>query len=134
MTAFTTATEAETYLSSVFQAGFDDPTISQALVKSGVVLRMNLSEPDTVITADLVDQKIYIGETGPEANMTLTLSAETANKFWQGKVSVPLAVARGHIKFEGAMPKLIGLLPSAKTLNSTYVERLKADGRADLLA
>ena len=66
--------------------------------------------------------------------MTLTLSADTANRFWQGKVGVPLAVARGQIKLSGAMPKLMGLLPHAKTRNSRYIETLTADGRTDLLA
>ena len=48
------------------EAGFADPATSSALAKSGVVLRMNLSEPDTVITVDLVEQEIHIGEDAPE--------------------------------------------------------------------
>ena len=62
--------------------------------------------------------------------MTLTLSADTANRFWQGKVGVPLAVARGQrLNSPGAMPKLLGLLPHAKTRNSRfYIETLTADG------
>lgn len=134
MTTFTNSAEAEKYLSSVFEAGFADPATSSALAKSGVVLRMNLSEPDTVITVDLVEQEIHIGEDAPEPNMILTLSSATANRFWQGKVSVPLAVARSQIKVAGAMPKLLGLLPHAKALNKAYTARLAADGRTDLLA
>lgn len=133
MTTFATTAEAEKYLSVVFQAGFDTPEINQQLAKSGLVLRMNLTDPDTVITVDLAGQRIYLGDTSPEPNMTLTLSADTANRFWQGKVSIPLAIARGQIKLAGAMPKLLGLLPSAKALNAKYIEALTADGRTDLL-
>jgi putative sterol carrier protein len=133
MSTFTTAAEAEKYLSGVFQAGFATPEINQQLAKSGLVLRMNLSDPDTVITVDLVGQRIYLDDTAPEPNMTLSLSADTANRFWQGKVSLPLAIARGQIKLTGAMPKLLGLLPSAKALNAKYIEALTADGRTDLL-
>lgn len=39
-----------------------------------------------------------------------------------------------RIKFSGAMPKLLALLPSAKALNSRYIETLTEDGRTDLLA
>ena len=131
---FTSAAEAERYIGGVFEAGFATPEISAQLARSGLVLRMNLSDPDTVITADLVEQKVYIGDDAPEANMTLDLSADTANSFWQGKVGVPLALARGHIKIKGALPKLLGLLPSAKTLNSRYIATLTEDGRTDLLA
>lgn len=132
--SFTDSAEAVQYLSSVFQGGFDDPAISPTLKASGVVMRMELSDPDVVITADLPGHRIYLDDDGPEPNMTLTLSAETANRFWQGKVSIPLAVARGHIRISGALPKLMALLPSAKPIQARYVARLTADGRTDLLA
>lgn len=134
MTTFADTEEAARYISSVFEAGFADPEISSQLEKSGLVLRMELSDPDVVMTVDTAAKRIDVGETDLTENMTLTLSSETANKFWQGKVSIPLAVARGHIKVSGALPKLMALLPSAKKLNATYVERLRADGRDDLLA
>lgn len=133
MSTFTTAAEAQLYLGGVFQAGFATPEINQQLAKSDLVLRMDLTDPDTVITVDLAGQRIYLDHTAPEPNMTLTLSADTANRFWQGKVSIPLAIARGQIKLAGAMPKLLGLLPSAKALNDKYIETLTADGRNDLL-
>jgi len=132
--SFTDSAEAVKYLSSVFQAGFDDPEIAPTLKQSGVVMRMDLSEPEAVITVDLVGQEIHLDGDGPEPNMTLTLTADTANRFWQGKVSVPLAVARGHIKINGALPKLIALLPTAKAIQERYVQTLTADGRHDLLA
>lgn len=133
MTTFATAAEAQKYLSGIFQAGFESPEINQQLARSGLVLRMNLTDPDTAITVDLAGQRIYLDDDAPEANMTLALSADTANRFWQGKVSIPLAIARGQIKLAGAMPKLLGLLPSAKALNAKYIEALTADGRTDLL-
>ncbi|QSR24298.1 sterol carrier protein [Nocardioides aromaticivorans] len=134
---FTDTADATHYLASVFQAGFDDPEISPALAKSGLVLRMDVTEPELVMTVDLVNQTIHTGDSdgaAPEANMTLGLTADTANRFWQGKVSVPLAVARGQIKLGGALPKLIALLPSAKPIQQRYVATLAADGRADLIA
>ena len=133
MTAFADSAEATRYISGVFEAGFADPEIAEQLAKSGLVLRMELSEPDAVITVDTASQQIDVGATSLSENMTLTLSSETANKFWQGKVSIPLAVARGQIKVSGALPKLLALLPSAKKLNAQYVDRLRTDGRDDLV-
>jgi hypothetical protein len=135
MTAtFATPDEATTYLGSVFQAGFDDPQIRAKLEASDLVLRMELSDPDARLTVDLRSGRIDVGPSDLEPNMTLTLSSDTANRFWQGKVGVPLALARGQIKIDGALPKLLALLPSAKTLNARYIARLEADGRSDLLA
>ncbi|RNL80181.1 SCP2 sterol-binding domain-containing protein [Nocardioides marmorisolisilvae] len=135
MTAtFADTDEAAKYIGSVFQAGFDDPQIRTKLEASGLVLRMEISDPDLVMTVDMHTGSIVVGDTELEPNMTLTLSSDTANRFWQGKVGVPLAVARGQIKIDGALPKLLALLPSAKTLNARYIARLEADGRSDLLA
>ncbi|RZI83008.1 MAG: sterol carrier protein [Microbacterium sp.] len=134
MTAFASTDEATRYISSVFEAGFADPEIAEQLAKSGLVLRMELSDPDAVITVDTAAGRIDVGDSALEVNMTLSLSSETANRFWQGKVSIPMAVARGHIKVSGALPKLLALLPSAKKLNAQYVDRLRADGRDDLIA
>lgn len=133
-TTFSDHAEAVTYISSVFEGGFADPEIKTKLATSGLVLRMELTDPDAVITVDTETSEITVGDPAPEPNMTLTLSSDTANRFWQGKVSIPLAVARGQIKVAGALPKLLALLPSAKTMNTQYIERLKADGREDLLA
>jgi putative sterol carrier protein len=134
MTGFADTDEATKYISSVFESGFADPEISQQLAKSGLVLRMELTDPDALITVDTTAQRIVAGETDLVANMTLALSSETANKFWQGRVSIPMAVARGQIKVSGQLPKLLALLPSAKKLYAQYVDRLHADGRDDLIA
>lgn len=134
MTTFKSADEANDYIGGIFTAGLAHPKLSAVLARSGLIMRMNLSEPDTVITADLIAGELTFGEPAPEPNMTLTLTSETANRFWQGKVSLPLALARGQIKLSGEMPRLVALLPSAKTMNAAYIERLKADGREDLLA
>lgn len=65
--------------------------------------------------------------------MILAMSSETANRFWQGKVSVPLAVGRGTIKITGAPPKLIALLPTAEPIQQGDVETLRAEGSDDLI-
>ena len=134
MNTFIDAADAATYIGGIFEAGFADPSISPALARSGLVLRMQMTDPDLDLTADLVNRTLHQGPDAPAANMTMTLGAGTANRFWQGKVSLPLAVGRGQIKLSGALPKLMALLPSAKPMQAAYTARLHADGRADLLA
>jgi hypothetical protein len=134
MNTFTDAADATTYIGGIFEASFADPSISAVLAKSGLVLKMQMTDPDLDLTADLVNGVLYTGADAPSANMTMVLDAGTANRFWQGKVSLPLAIGRGQITLSGALPKLIGLLPSAKPMQVAYTARLKADGRTDLLA
>jgi hypothetical protein len=134
LATFADTPEAEKYIGGIFEAGFADPDVRQALARSGLVLRMNLSQPEAVITADLAAAQVHYGDAdAPAPNMTMTLDGETANRFWQGKVSIPLAVARKHITVSGALPKLIALLRHAKTMYAVYIQRLERDNRADLL-
>jgi hypothetical protein len=97
-------------------------------------MRMELTERELAMTVDLVNHTIHTGEDGPQPNMVLVMTSETANRFWQGKVSVPLTVGRGTIKITGALPKLIALLPTAKPIQQRYVETLRTEGRDDLLS
>lgn len=134
MTTFANAEEAEKYIGGIFEQGIADPAIGSKLSASGLVLRTAMTNPDSVVTADLVNGTVHYGlDEGPQPNMTLTLDGATANRFWQGKVSIPLAIARGQIQVSGAVPKLVALLPHAKTLYAAYAARLAADGRNDLL-
>lgn len=130
---FTTTAEAEQYIGGVFEEGFATPEIREQLIKSGLVLRMELADPEATITADLVTQTLHYGDTEITPTITLSLSSADANRFWQGKLSLPLALARGQLKVTGPLPRLLGLLPSASALNARYTATLVAAGRTDLL-
>jgi len=130
---FASTAEAEKYIGGVFEAGFAVPEIRDKLVKSQLVLRMELTEPDAVITADTINQTLHYGECDIEPTITLRLSSTDANRFWQGKLSLPLALARKQLTISGPVPKLLALLPSASALNSEYTDTLARDGRTDLL-
>ena len=64
----------------------------------------------------------------------MKMSADTGNAYWQGKVNLPLAMAKKKIKVDGNVASLLKLAPLGKKLYPPYIERLKADGRDDLLA
>lgn len=63
----------------------------------------------------------------------MTMSTETANAYWQGKVNLTFAMARGTVKVDGTITTLLQLAPLSKRLFPIYVERLRADGRDDLV-
>jgi hypothetical protein len=63
----------------------------------------------------------------------MSMSTTTANAYWQGKVNLPFAMAKGTVKVEGSVTRLVQLAPLSKRLFPVYVERLRADGRDDLV-
>jgi putative sterol carrier protein len=70
---------------------------------------------------------------GAPATATMSMTADTGNAYWQGKVNLPLAMAKKKIKVEGNVASLLKLAPLAKKLYPSYIERLKSDGRDDLI-
>jgi putative sterol carrier protein len=92
-----------------------------------------LADPDTVLVVDTVHGRVQEGADDLAVDATMTMSSDVANAYWQGKVNLPLAMAKGQIKVSGEIATLLRLAPLTKKLYPTYVERLRGDGRDDLL-
>ncbi len=73
------------------------------------------------------------GPDAPSATATMAMSSAVSNAYWQGKVNLPMAMARRRITVSGEIGTLLKLAPLSKKLFPVYVERLRADGRDDLV-
>ena len=62
----------------------------------------------------------------------MTMDADTAHRFWLGKVNVTMALARGQIKAKGPVAKILKLVPLVKPVFPRYKAQLEAAGRSDL--
>ena len=126
--------EALRYIGGIFEAAFADEEIGPRLVATGIVLRFDFTEPEAVVVVDMANQAVHKGEIeGRDASASMAMTCETANAYWQGKVNLPFAMARGKIKVNGQVADLLKIAPMGKKLFPVYVERLKDDGRQDLL-
>jgi putative sterol carrier protein len=63
----------------------------------------------------------------------MTMDADTAHKFWLGKVNVTIAMARGQMKAKGPVAKILKLVPLVKPVFPRYRNMLAEAGRGDLL-
>jgi len=126
--------EALRYIGGIFESAFSDAEIGPRLVATGIVLRFDFTEPDAVVVVDTVHQTVGKGEdAAKDATASMAMTCETANAYWQGKVNLPFAMARGRIKVNGQVADLLKIAPMGKKLYPVYIERLKKDGREDLL-
>jgi hypothetical protein len=66
--------------------------------------------------------------------VVMTMDADTAHKFWLGKVNVTVALARGQMKAKGPVAKILKLVPLTKPIFPRYEAKLRDAGREDLLA
>lgn len=130
---FREAEEVVQYIGGIFETAFSTDGIGDKLAATGIVLLVRSTDPDSQFTVDMSQRKIHPGEAGPPAMASMTMSAETQNAYWQGKVNLPFAMARGQVRVTGNVGQLLKLAPLSRRLFPTYVERLKADGRDDLV-
>jgi hypothetical protein len=66
--------------------------------------------------------------------ITLTMSSDTANRFFQGKENVALALALGRVKVSGPIPTILRLAPVTGAIHPVYRRWLQDTGRTHLLA
>jgi len=68
-----------------------------------------------------------------EPEVTMSMAADTAHRFWLGQVNITVALARGQIKAKGPVAKILKLVPLAKPVFPRYKAELEAQGRDDLI-
>jgi hypothetical protein len=112
----------------------EDPEMGPQLREADVPQRFEFDDLDLVVNARAARE----GEGGNlhwewsdeidwEPKVRLTMSSEVANRYFQGKENVPVAIARRRIKAGGDVKSALALIPITKPIYSLYREMLEAD-------
>jgi hypothetical protein len=123
------------FVGGMFDRAWADPDLGPKFSATGAVLLVKCTDPDSEVVLDMPNKKAYpsVSEAPVAPNATLKMSTETANAFWQGKVNMTLAMAKGEVKAEGSVMKVLKLVPNVKHLFPAYVQSLKDNGRDELV-
>ena len=132
MPSYANEDELLRYTGGIFLKAFEDPELLPKIKEANLVFAVKCTEPDSAITVDFVNLKVSKGA-DESADAALLMSTDTSNAYWQGKVNLPFAMARGKVKVEGNVAKLLTLSPLSKKLVPIYLEMLEEDGREDLV-
>lgn len=131
---FANSAEVTNYIGGIFETAFEDDEIGPKLVDTGLVVAFDFTDPEALVVIDMADKSVREGLAGgPAPTATMSMTADTGNAYWQGKVNLPLAMAKKTIKVDGNVGSLLKLAPLGKKLYACYIERLQSDGREDLL-
>lgn len=131
---FKDAAEVQRYLGGIFELAMADDKVSDILAGSGVVLHVVYSDPDSETTVDFPNKKVYKGASDLPPVVELYMAADLGNKFWLGNVNLPVALARGQVRAKGPVPRILKLIPVAKSLYPRYERMLRDSDREDLIA
>jgi putative sterol carrier protein len=135
MTYFDSEDEVYEFIGRVFCDLLDDPELGPKLKRANTIVQYQYHHPEAVVTIRLMEGKkgqVDMGPTKLEPEVIMSMDADTAHKFWLGKVNVTVALARGQMKAKGPVAKILKLVPLVKPAFPLYRERLKAAGRTDL--
>ncbi|MBC7473534.1 MAG: SCP2 sterol-binding domain-containing protein [Candidatus Sericytochromatia bacterium] len=136
MPVFENSQILESILYNFFLELVQNKSISDKLLAHKVTLRFNYSEPDLSIFIDCKENnqpQVFVNKNDLEPEIDLSMSADTAHKFWLGKVNLVAAITQKKISVKGSIPKLLMLLPAISPAYKMYPEYLKRIERQDLL-
>jgi len=133
---FKDADEVYAYIGKLFEDLAQDEELSPKFRKANTVVQYRYREPESVITVSLLDGgdgRVDCGDTDLEPEVVMTMDADTAHRFWLGKVNVTVALARGQMKAKGPVAKILKLVPLTKPIFPRYRAILEQSDRQDLL-
>ena len=136
MPYFKDADEVYEFIGALFSDLAIDDDLGPKFRKADTIVQYRYTNPEAVITVKMIDGEegeVDVGETDLEPEVVMSMEADTAHKFWLGKVNVTVALARGQMKAKGPVAKILKLVPLVKPVFPRYRAKLEEKGRTDLL-
>jgi hypothetical protein len=124
---FSSPKEFREVMDRVFAMMSEDPEMGPKLRDADVPQRFEFSDVDMVINIRAAregeDGNLYWEWTDDvdwEPKVKMEMSSETANKYFQGKENVAMAIARRRIKTGGDVKAALSLIPITKPIYARY--------------
>jgi hypothetical protein len=131
---FRSESEFRTVMDRVFSMMSEDPEMGPKLRDADVPQRFEFTDVDLVVN-------IRAARDGEEGNLywewsddvdwkpkvEMAMSSETANKYFQGKENVAMALARRRIRSGGDVKAALSLIPITKPIYARYREFVEAE-------
>jgi putative sterol carrier protein len=133
---FKDADEVYRFIGKLFQDLARDEELAPKFQKANTIVQYQYRDPESRVTVSLREEddgRVDLGETTMEPEVVMTMDADTAHRFWLGKVNVTVALARGQMKARGPVAKILKLVPLTKPIFPRYRKMLEDAGRQDLL-
>src|SRR5918999_1192195 len=131
---FRSEEEFRTVIDRVFSMMSEDPDMGPKLRDADVPQRFEFTDFDLVVNirAARTDEDgnlhwEWSDDVDWEPKVKMAMSSETANKYFQGKENVAMALARRRIKSGGDVKAALSLIPITKPIYARYREFLAAE-------
>jgi hypothetical protein len=135
MPYFKDAEDVYRHLGRLFEDIIGDEELGARFKAADTVVQIRMRRPDSQVTIKALeaeDPVVDFGVTELRPEVVLAMDADTAHRFWLGKVNVTVALARGQISARGPVAKILKLVPLVEPVRTRYESSLQESGRDDL--
>ncbi len=136
MSGFQSAEEFREVMDRVFAMMSTDPDMGPKLRDADAPQRFEFPDLNMVVNIgsaaeDRDDGHCLVWEWSDDCDwdpeVRMTMNSEIANRYFQGKENVPMAIARRRIKTSGNVMKALALVPVTKPVFAQYRAMLEAE-------
>jgi hypothetical protein len=132
--SFQSPDELKEVLDKTFALMSEDPDMGPKLKDADTPQRFEFDDLDLVVNIRAAKEGEegnllwkWTDEVDWEPRVRMTMSSETANKYFQGKENVAMAIARRKIKAGGDVKAALALIPITKPVYARYRELVEAE-------
>jgi hypothetical protein len=129
--AFKSSREFREVIDKVFTMMSTDPEMGPKLRDAETPQRFEFPDLDLVVNITYNedgDQNLrweWTDDVAWEPDVQMTMDSDVANRYFQGKENIAMAIARRRIKTSGNVKKALALIPITKPVYARYREMLE---------
>lgn len=128
-------------MDSVFEMMSTDPDMGPKLRQAETPQRFEFPDVDLVVNITAAEEASaghnlvweWSDDVGWEPEVKMEMNSDVANRYFQGKENVAMAIARRRIKTSGNVKKALALIPITKPVYAMYRDYLEKE-HPDLVA
>ena len=124
---FDSPKEFRTVIDQIFTMMSEDPDMGPKLRDADVPQRFEFEDVDMVVNIRAAQPGedgclhwVWTDDIDWKPKVKMAMSSETANKYFQGKENVAIAIARRRIKTSGDVKAALALIPITKPVYARY--------------
>lgn len=134
--SFKSARECREVMDRVFEMMSTDPEMGPKLHDADTPQRFEFPDLDLVVnvapSADAGEEGAHLrwewsDDVDWEPEVKMTMASDVANRYFQGKENVAMAIARRRIKTSGDVKKALALIPITKPVYEQYRALVERD-------
>jgi SCP-2 sterol transfer family len=134
MSTFNSPKEFRDVMDRVFKMMSTDPEMGPKLRDADTPQRFEFPDVDLVVNITAADEGNgenlkweWTDDVAWEPDVKMEMDSDVANRYFQGKENVAMAIARRRIKTSGNVKKALALIPITKPVYAKYREMLERE-------